>query len=181
MLSNGRSKENLHQGSTKIASGDLEIDGDLIAYGNAEIKGDLTVDGTINGGSSLVEERIAISRWFTQQQSLLNFSAYTGIFLNSNTGDSTTIGNNVIPASDFTITDENYSILHIQFILRINTTDIVQPNQFQVRLRLDDGVSNGTIEFEVMELAGTIQTDSERIMDVYKRYIYNSTNNNKYR
>jgi hypothetical protein len=173
MLSNGRSKENLHQGSTKIASGDLEIDGDLIAYGNAEIKGDLTVDGTINGGSSLVEERIAISRWFTQQQSLLNFSAYTGIFLNSNTGDSTTIGNNVIPASDFTITDENYSILHIQFILRINTTDIVQPNQFQVRLRLDDGVSNGTIEFEVMELAGTIQTDSERIMDVYLTFIRN--------
>ncbi len=41
MLSNGRSKDNLHQGTTKIASGDLEVDGNLIVDGNTIINDDI--------------------------------------------------------------------------------------------------------------------------------------------
>jgi hypothetical protein len=47
MLSNGRSKENLHQGTTKIASGDLEVDGNLIVDGDTIINGDIEYNGNV--------------------------------------------------------------------------------------------------------------------------------------
>ena len=46
MLSNGRSKDNLHQGTTKIASGDLEVDGNLTVDGTINLS-DVTVDGNL--------------------------------------------------------------------------------------------------------------------------------------
>lgn len=167
MNNQGFSNDNLHIGDTYIKNGSLFVDKD------ATIEGDLTVNGTINGGITTTNENIAVSRWFTQQQSLLNFSSYSGIFLNSNTGDSTTLGNNIIPASDLTTGENNYSVLHVRLILRINTTDIAQPNQWQCRLRLDDGTSQGTIEWELQEFTGTLQTDSERIQDFYLTFIRN--------
>jgi len=193
MNNQGFSNNNLHIGDTYIKNGDLNVDGDLIVDG-IQVNS-LSIDGytlptsagtdgqviTMNADNTTTSfkdipsstERIATSRWFTQQQSLLNFSAYTGIFLNSNTGNSTTIGDSIIPATDLILSEENYSVLHVQFILRINTTDIAQPNQWQCRLRLDDGVGQGTIEWEVQEFTGTLQTNSERIQDFYLTFIRN--------
>ena len=183
MNNQGFSNNNLHIGDTYIKNGDLNVDGDLTVDG-IQVNS-LSIDGytlptsagtdvqviTMNPDNTttsfkdvsiptLVDQRIATSRWFTQQQSLFNFSAYTGIFLNSNTGNSTTVGDSILPATDLTSDEENYSVLHVQFILRINTTDIAQPNQWQCRLRLDDGVGQGTIEWETQEFTGTLQTDS---------------------
>ncbi|MHC4649138.1 MAG: hypothetical protein ACYTBJ_27110, partial [Planctomycetota bacterium] len=200
----GYSNDNLHVGDTFIKNGDLEVDGALIVDSvnvNSLTIGDPeytlpTSAGTVNqvitmnpdntttsfqdiNIPDLVNERVCVSRWFTQQQSLLDFSAYIGIFLNSNTGDSTTTGANVIPASDFTLSEENYTVLHVQFILRINTTDIAQPNQWQCKMRLNDGVGVGEIEWEVEEFSGTIQTNSERIQDFYLTFIRNPTDPTK--
>lgn len=199
MNSQGYTKDNIHKGSTKIVAGDLNVDGNLNVDG-IQVNS-LSIDGytlptsagtdgqviTMNADNTTTSfkdipsstERIATSRWFTQQQSLLNFSAYTGIFLNSNTGNSTTIGDSIIPATDLILSEENYSVLHVQFILRINTTDIAQPNQWQCRLRLDDGVGQGTIEWEVQEFTGTLQTNSERIQDFYLTFIRNPADPSK--
>ncbi|MHA2040157.1 MAG: hypothetical protein ACW98X_27455 [Promethearchaeota archaeon] len=199
----GYSNDNLHIGNTYV-KGDLDVSGELIVdsvnvnsltIGNPEytLPTSAGTDGqviTMNPDNTttsfqdinipdLINERVCVSRWFTQQQSLLDFSAYIGIFLNSNTGDSTTTGSNVIPASDFTLSEENYTVLHVQFILRINTTDIAQPNQWQCKMRLNDGVGVGEIEWEVEEFSGTIQTNSERIQDFYLTFIRNPTDPTK--
>ena len=91
MLSNGRSKENLHNGTTKIASGDLEIDGSLIVD-NIQVNS-LSIDGytlptsagtngqviTMNPDNTttsfqdvsiptLVDQRVCLNRWFSINQ-----------------------------------------------------------------------------------------------------------------
>ncbi|UCG54523.1 MAG: hypothetical protein JSV32_08085, partial [Dehalococcoidia bacterium] len=201
MNNQGQTNDNLHVGDVLITDdaevkGDLTVDGSLIF--NTVQANEICIDGyclptsagvdgeviTMNADNkttsfkpisipSLVDQRICLSRWFTQYQSLLNFSAYIGIFLNSNTGDSTTTGSNVIPASDLITSEENYTVLHVQFILRINTTDILQPNQWQCKMRLSDGVGLGEIEWEPEEFSGTVQTNGERIQDFYLTFIRN--------
>ena len=201
MNNQGQTNDNLHVGDVLITD-DLEVKGDVTVDGslvfNSVQANEICIDGyclptsagvdgeviTMNADNkttsfkpisipSLVDQRICLSRWFTQYQSLLNFSAYIGIFLNSNTGDSTTTGSNVIPASDFITSEENYTVLHVQFILRINTTDVLQPNQWQCKMRLSDGVGLGEIEWEPEEFSGTVQTNSERIQDFYLTFIRN--------
>jgi hypothetical protein len=157
MLSNGRSKDNLHQGTTKIASGDLEIDGNLIVDGDAEIKGDLTVDGNIIG-FNISNEVVCLNRWYSTNQ--------TGVFapalppatiLKNNTSTFTnsgekTVGNNVIQGDD--LEDANsFAIMNLKILNRVeNNAGGDNINQFSIFLTTGGVTSD--ISWEEMNFGG---------------------------
>jgi hypothetical protein len=147
MLSNGRSKDNLHQ----------EIDGNLIVDGDAEIKGDLTVDGSITG-FNISNEVVCLNRWYSTNQ--------TGVFAPalppatilknntstlSNSGEKT-VGNNVIQGDD--LEDANsFAIMNLKILNRVeNNAGGDNINQFSIFLTTGGVTSD--ISWEEMNFGG---------------------------
>jgi len=184
MLSNGRSKDNLHQGSTKIASGDLEIDGSLIVD-NIQVNS-LSIDGytlptsagtngqviTMNPDNTttsfqdvsiptLVDQRVCLNRWFSiNQREKFGASQGTILFNENDVGSAVTgrrtIGTCVIPADDIDALDENFSILTLQIRNDILNSNPVDPNQIQFYLVLTTGGVTSSVQFEVMDYQGLV-------------------------
>ena len=184
MLSNGRSKENLHNGTTKIASGDLEIDGSLIVD-NIQVNS-LSIDGytlptsagtdgqviTMNPDNTttsfqdvsiptLVDQRVCLNRWFSiNQREKFGASQGTILFNENDVGSAVTghrtIGTCVIPADDIDALDENFSILTLQIRNDILNSNPVDPNQIQFYLVLTTGGVTSSVQFEVMDYQGLV-------------------------
>ena len=124
----------------------------------------------------LTGKRVCINRWYSMNQSGKAGTGQGTILYNVTDGPLTsllgrfTTGNNVIPASDLSETENNFTTMYLQIRNIVDNVDPLQANINTLILVITTGGVTSQIEFELMDYTG-LNTSPLSIETAVEHYI----------